>query len=98
MAGPATSQPTPQRLAAIRDQLTLLADYLDPAGLKAKLTELEDRMGAPGFWDDPDAAGKVGAEHARASKRLETYDSLVRDTEDLDRLAELAEEEERKGR
>ena len=28
MAGPATSQPTPQRLAAIREQLSLLADYL----------------------------------------------------------------------
>jgi len=28
MAGPATSQPTPQRLAAIREQLALLADYL----------------------------------------------------------------------
>jgi hypothetical protein len=28
MAGAATSQPTPQRLAAIREQLSLLADYL----------------------------------------------------------------------
>jgi len=28
MATTASSEPTPQRLAAIRDQLTLLADYL----------------------------------------------------------------------
>jgi len=28
MATAASSEPTPQRLAAIRDQLTLLADYL----------------------------------------------------------------------
>ncbi len=28
MATPSTSQPTPQRLAAIREQLSLLADYL----------------------------------------------------------------------
>jgi len=28
MAMPTASQPTPQRLAAIRDQLKLLADYL----------------------------------------------------------------------
>jgi hypothetical protein len=28
MAGPSTSQPTPQRLAAIREQLSLLTDYL----------------------------------------------------------------------
>jgi hypothetical protein len=28
MATPSTSQPTPQRLAAIREQLSLLSDYL----------------------------------------------------------------------
>jgi len=28
MATPASTQPTPQRLAAIREQLSLLADYL----------------------------------------------------------------------
>jgi len=28
MVAPATQEPTPQRLAAIRDQLKLLADYL----------------------------------------------------------------------
>jgi len=28
MASASTSQPTPQRLAAIREQLSLLADYL----------------------------------------------------------------------
>jgi peptide chain release factor 2 len=94
MAGPATSQPIPQRLAAIREQLTLLAEYLDPEALRAQIGELEDRMGEPGFWDDPDAAGKVGAQHARASKRLETYEALRRDAGDLDSLAELAEEDE----
>jgi len=28
MASPTSTEPTPQRLAAIRDQLKLLADYL----------------------------------------------------------------------
>jgi len=28
MANAPTTEPTPQRLAAVRDQLTLLADYL----------------------------------------------------------------------
>jgi hypothetical protein len=28
MAAPSASQPTPQRLASIREQLSLLADYL----------------------------------------------------------------------
>jgi peptide chain release factor 2 len=51
-------------------------------------------MGEPGFWDDPDGAGKVGAEHARIGRRLETYETLSRDVEDLDGLIELAAEDE----
>ena len=50
-------------------------------------------MGAPGFWDDQEQAARTSAEHARATKKLETYEALARDVEDLERLAELAEEE-----
>jgi peptide chain release factor 2 len=50
-------------------------------------------MGEPGFWDDQERAAQVGAEHARASKRLAMYRELERDVEDLGPLAELAEED-----
>jgi peptide chain release factor 2 len=50
-------------------------------------------MGAPGFWDDQDRAAKVSAEHARASRKLTAFRELERDAEDLDALAELAEED-----
>jgi peptide chain release factor 2 len=50
-------------------------------------------MGAPGFWDDQEEAARVGAEHARATRRLETFRSLAADAEDLAGLAELAEED-----
>jgi peptide chain release factor 2 len=50
-------------------------------------------MGEAGFWDDPDAAAKVNAEYARVQRRLETFAGLEADTEDLDGLAELAEED-----
>jgi len=50
-------------------------------------------MGAPGFWDDQERAARTSAEHARATKKLETYETLARDVEDLEPLAELAEEE-----
>ena len=33
-------------------------------------------MGEPGFWDDPEAAGRVSAEHARQTRRLSTYEQL----------------------
>jgi peptide chain release factor 2 len=50
-------------------------------------------MGEPGFWDDQERAAHVSAEHARASRKLNSFRSLERDVEDLDALAELAEED-----
>ena len=50
-------------------------------------------MGAPGFWEDQEQAAKVGTEHARASRRLSVYRDLERDVNDLEPLAELAEED-----
>ena len=51
-------------------------------------------MGAPGFWDDADRAAAVSGEHARASRRLETFTALSSDVDDLDALVEMAAEEE----
>jgi peptide chain release factor 2 len=50
-------------------------------------------MGAPGFWDDPENAAKLGAEHARLTRRLETYEGLASDVDDLEGLVELAEDD-----
>jgi peptide chain release factor 2 len=50
-------------------------------------------MGEEGFWDDSDRAAAVSAEHSRASRRLETFEALQTDVEDLDGLAEMAVEE-----
>jgi peptide chain release factor 2 len=51
-------------------------------------------MGAQGFWDDSERAGKVSAEHSRASRRLETFRALEHDVEDLGGLMEMAAEDE----
>ena len=50
-------------------------------------------MGEAGFWDDPDAAAKVGAEHTRTQRRLDNFKKLQSDAEDLEGLAEIAEED-----
>jgi peptide chain release factor 2 len=50
-------------------------------------------MGELGFWDNQERATQVSAEHARASRRLGTFRALERDIEDLDALAEMAEED-----
>jgi peptide chain release factor 2 len=50
-------------------------------------------MGAPGFWDDAEGAAQIGAEHSRATKRLEEFTALQSDVEDLDGLIEMAAED-----
>src|SRR5437764_7110720 len=94
MAGTADSLPIAQRLQAIRDQLALLGEGTDEAALAAQVAELEQRMGEPGFWDDHAAAAAVNTEHARATRRLERWRSLTSDVEDLEPLAEMADEDE----
>ncbi|HEU4707164.1 MAG TPA: peptide chain release factor 2 [Solirubrobacterales bacterium] len=88
------SEPVAPRLAAVREQLSLLADYLDPAGLEKEAASLEGEMGRPGFWDDQEGAARTSAAHARAQRRLEMFRGLESDIADLDDLAEMADEDE----
>jgi peptide chain release factor 2 len=50
-------------------------------------------MGEPGFWEDQEQAARIGAEHARTSRRLSMFRELERDVDDLQALGELAEED-----
>jgi len=50
-------------------------------------------MSAPGFWDDQEQAAKVSAEHARAGRRVEEFNALTTDVDDLASLAEMAEDD-----
>jgi peptide chain release factor 2 len=61
----------------------------DPDGLTARIAELEQEMGKPGFWDDQQRAASVSTEHSRLTKRLERYERLRREYEDARDLAEL---------
>jgi peptide chain release factor 2 len=51
-------------------------------------------MAKPGFWDDQEEAAKTSATHARAKKRLDLFEGLRQDVDDLEELAELAAEDE----
>ncbi len=51
-------------------------------------------MSAPGFWDDQETAARVSAEHARVTRRLDGFRALEADADDLESLAEMAEEDE----
>ncbi len=86
--------PTPQRLGAVRDQLSTLLEGIDLGALEARVGELEDAMGAPGFWDDSERAAKVSAEHARLTRKLDATRSLESEADDIQGLAELAADDE----
>ncbi|HUN79831.1 MAG TPA: peptide chain release factor 2 [Solirubrobacteraceae bacterium] len=94
MPANAPTESTSQRLTAIRDQLKLLADYLDPSQLSERVQALEGEMQGSGFWDDSERAAKVSAEHAALARRLEIFRALQRDAEDLEGLIEMAAEDD----
>jgi peptide chain release factor 2 len=58
----------------------------DPDALAARLAELEQEMGEPGFWDDQEHAARISTEHSRVSRRLERYRQLSREYEDAAEL------------
>ena len=58
----------------------------DPEQLESRIGELEQELGAPGFWDDQRHAAEVSAEHARLTRRLERYRRLTQEYEDASEL------------
>jgi peptide chain release factor 2 len=58
----------------------------DPEQLESRIAELEQELGAPGFWDDQRHAAEVSAEHARLTRRLERYRRLTQEFEDAKEL------------
>ena len=68
----------------------------DPDGIEQRIAELEQELGAPGFWDDQRHAAEVSAEHSRLTRRVERYHRLTQDYEDAKELlamdGDMAEE------
>ena len=50
-------------------------------------------MGRPGFWDDQETAARISAAHARAQRKLKTFEELESEAGDLGELAEMAAED-----
>jgi peptide chain release factor 2 len=87
----------PEDLAAAAEELEArivwVRDYLDPDALRARVAALDERIGTPGFWDDPRGAGKVSAERAKVGRELDMYDRLAVEVADLPGMLEMAAEE-----
>jgi len=84
----------PARITSIRDNLTLLGEYLDLTELEREIERLENEMQQPGFWDNQDKAASVSAEHSRTQRKLEDFRKLESEAADLEDMAEMAESDE----
>ena len=65
----------------------------DPDYLERRRAELEEAMGAPGFWDEQTTARRISTEHSRTSRKLERYDRLRSEHEDATEFLSLGEDE-----
>ena len=70
-----------------------LWEFLDCDGKKNEIANLEERMSLPTFWDDQNEARKVSSEVNRLKQTVEKIETFRSKVEDLEALAELAEEE-----
>lgn len=81
------------RFGAAQERITAAAEYLDAAGLEAKVADLGDQAAAPGLWDDAEAARRLTKELADAQADLELLGRLRGLLDDARTLDELAREE-----
>ena len=61
----------------------------DPDSLAIRIAELEHELSQPGFWDDQQRAASVSAEHARLTKRLNSFRRLTNEFEETVELLQM---------
>ena len=60
---------------------------------KARISHFEEAMSKPSFWDDQEAARKIGSENNRLKQTVSKVEQFRAQVEDLKALCELCEEE-----
>lgn len=83
-----------QKLNDCRPALDGLADSLNLNGLRNELERLHAMQEAPGFWDDPEKSQKIVVKTKQTEMKIERYEKMVAQWEDLMTICEMAEEED----
>ncbi len=81
-------------LESYETPLKELKDSLHIDTVVTKISELEAMSQDPGFWNDVNRAQKLQTDLRTMQKKVESYNRLVSDREDLLALCELANEDE----
>ena len=88
--------PRPDRgelIASLESRHADAVTYLRLPELRTRLGELEEEVGAPDLWSDPDVARKVTTEYSRVKDDVDELESLARRLGDVSALYSLAIEE-----
>ena len=83
-----------QKLNGCRPALDGLADSLNIVGLRNELERLHAMQEAPGFWDDPEKSQKVAMKTRQTENKIERYEKMCSDWDDLMTICEMAAEED----
>jgi peptide chain release factor 2 len=62
--------------------------------LQQELTELKEEMAAPGFWDNLERSTFVNKRISQLENKINHYDELVQEREDLETMLDMALEED----
>jgi peptide chain release factor 2 len=76
------------------ERIAHLKVSLDLEGQQNRLTEINEKMVAPGFWDDSDSAQKTTTELSGLNASIKPLKALVQGAEELEILIEFAEEDD----
>lgn len=68
--------------------------HFDRGGLERELHELEGQMQEPGFWDDIKRAEEVTKKSKAVKDKMENFDKLKSQLEDVEVLKEIMEEDD----
>ena len=80
-------------LELIEERLASLQKPLRIDEKRRRITELDQEMEAPDFWNDQERAGKLQKERAQAEKAVSEFDEASLQASDYLELLELAKEE-----
>ena len=80
-------------LQGYEDMLREVSDSLDLEGKSKRIEELEMEMGAPGFWDDPDASNRKMKELKNMKDTKELVERLHTQYSDIETLIEMGYED-----
>lgn len=83
-----------EEIRGYAERLRELRSCLNVDASHRKITELETRMSAPDFWDDPEAAQKVVQELKALKNVVNAPEELQQELEDAETLVEMAQEEQ----